>query len=196
MIKQRKSGELKWFARILSLLIVVAFFAVALPLAGAAQAQSCARNYTVESGDTLSSIALEFNTTVAELARLNNLVEPYTIFVNQSLCIPGTAATSTPTSSSSSGSKNTSGATNFSVIDNGKKVTLVVEDSPVRNAYFVRISERGFGTLWYKVGFLKTNKEGEALRTFRVPDELIDTDITVCLKDMHTNDVFCRNVFR
>lgn len=196
MIKQRKSGELKMFARILSLLIVVAFFAVALSLTGTAQAQNCARSYTVESGDTLSSIAIEFNTTVAELARLNNLTEPYTIFVNQTLCVPGSSATSTPTSSSSSGSRSTSGGANFSVIDNGKKVTLVVEDSPARGAYFVRIRERGVGTTVYKVGFLKTNKEGEAVRTYRVPDELIDTDITVCLKDMNTDALYCRQIYR
>lgn len=45
-------------------------------------------SYTVEKGETLYSIAFRANTDVRELAQLNNLSEPYTIFPGQSLTLP------------------------------------------------------------------------------------------------------------
>ncbi len=47
--------------------------------------------YTVVRGDTLSSIAARFNTTVAVLAQLNGLVNPNLIYAGQQLRVPGTA---------------------------------------------------------------------------------------------------------
>lgn len=46
-------------------------------------------SYTVRSGDTLFSIGLRFNTTVAALALLNNIVNPNLIFAGQVLRLPG-----------------------------------------------------------------------------------------------------------
>jgi LysM repeat protein len=45
--------------------------------------------YTVQRGDTLSSIAKRAGTTVAELQRLNNLTNPDRISVGQKLVLPG-----------------------------------------------------------------------------------------------------------
>ena len=48
-------------------------------------------SYTVVAGDTLSRIALRYNTTVAALVQANNVVNPNLIYVGQVLVIPGTA---------------------------------------------------------------------------------------------------------
>jgi polysaccharide deacetylase family sporulation protein PdaB len=58
--------------------------------------------YTVRSGDTLYSIARRYNTTVAQLASLNNISNPNLIRVGQVLTIPGSSggSTSPPPSSS------------------------------------------------------------------------------------------------
>lgn len=56
--------------------------------------------YTVVKGDTLSHIALRYNTTVSALVKLNNIPNPNYIVVGQVLIISGTA--STPKTSSSS----------------------------------------------------------------------------------------------
>ncbi len=51
--------------------------------------------YTVRQGDTLSSIARRYNTTVAELLRLNPRTDPNLIFVGEVLLIPVTGSAST-----------------------------------------------------------------------------------------------------
>lgn len=45
--------------------------------------------YTVERGDTLAAIARRYDTTVAELAERNGIVDPNRIFVGQVLEVPG-----------------------------------------------------------------------------------------------------------
>lgn len=44
--------------------------------------------YIVQPGDTLFSIAWRYGTTVAELTRINNIANPWFIYVGQSLLIP------------------------------------------------------------------------------------------------------------
>ncbi|MFQ5593113.1 MAG: LysM peptidoglycan-binding domain-containing protein [Anaerolineae bacterium] len=44
--------------------------------------------YTVETGDTLYSIAIRFGSTVQAIAQANNITNPNLIFVGQKLCIP------------------------------------------------------------------------------------------------------------
>ncbi len=54
--------------------------------------------YTVQPGDTLFSIALRFNTTVAALAAANNIVDVNSLEVGQVLTIPTETADTTPKS--------------------------------------------------------------------------------------------------
>lgn len=44
--------------------------------------------YTVQTGDTLFSMALRFNSTVQAIANANNITNPNMIFAGQQLCIP------------------------------------------------------------------------------------------------------------
>lgn len=60
--------------------------------------------YIVQSGDTLSAIALQYNTTVAELVALNNISNPNFIYVGETLILPQTTSqtsTNIPTNTSS-----------------------------------------------------------------------------------------------
>ena len=50
--------------------------------------------YTVRYGDTLSQIAYQYGTTVAELVRLNSIVNPNLIYVGQILTIPSRSSSS------------------------------------------------------------------------------------------------------
>ncbi len=78
--------------RFLALLLGVCLAAGALGWPGLALAQdACAPDgtYTVQRGDTLYSIARRHNTTTAELARLNNIVNPNWLYPGQVLWLPG-----------------------------------------------------------------------------------------------------------
>ena len=52
------------------------------------QPPSDALVHVVQAGDTLFSIAWRYGTTVSELARLNNIANPWYIYVGQQLVIP------------------------------------------------------------------------------------------------------------
>lgn len=62
---------------------------VALSQGQPAAVASASSQYQVKSGDTLTSIALENNTTVAAIAEANNLRSPYPLSVGQTLEVPG-----------------------------------------------------------------------------------------------------------
>jgi LysM repeat protein len=59
---------------------------LSLLLVSAAFAQT---TYVIQPGDTLSSIAFQFNTTVAAIAAANNIVNPNLIYAGESIIIPG-----------------------------------------------------------------------------------------------------------
>jgi LysM repeat protein len=53
--------------------------------------------YTVASGDTLFTLAQRFNTTVATLAQINNIVNPNLIYPGQALVVTNATPTPAPT---------------------------------------------------------------------------------------------------
>ncbi|HEM4120011.1 TPA: LysM peptidoglycan-binding domain-containing protein, partial [Streptococcus suis] len=58
-------------------------------------------NYTIKSGDSLSAIAAKFNTTVAELQRLNGITNPDKIYAGQVIKVKATGGTSSSTTTTS-----------------------------------------------------------------------------------------------
>ncbi len=76
-------------ARTVRAAIVAGALLVALCLQSVASAQA---PYVVQSGDTLSGIAMRHGTTVEELALANNLMYPDYIYTGQTLVVPGWAA--------------------------------------------------------------------------------------------------------
>ena len=87
-----------------------------------ASTTATATYYTVQSGDTLSGIAVEYNTTTATLTSLNNLSNPNLIYVGQRLLVKSastaaaSSATSTDTSTASATStSSTTSATTYTV---------------------------------------------------------------------------------
>ncbi len=52
--------------------------------------------YTVQAGDTLAAIARRFDTTIAELQRLNNITNPDLLALGQTLIVPGGSENASP----------------------------------------------------------------------------------------------------
>lgn len=71
---------------------------------------TAAETYTVQSGDTLSGIASQFNTTYTKLAQINQLSNPNQIYVGQVLKLK-TSQVTAPTSSNSTNSNQKSNTT-------------------------------------------------------------------------------------
>ena len=57
----------------------------------------CARTYTVQSGETLSGIAVSAGVSVSSLIQANNITDANQIYVGQELCIPGVVVASSAT---------------------------------------------------------------------------------------------------
>jgi lipoprotein-anchoring transpeptidase ErfK/SrfK len=73
--------------------------------AAAYQPAHTTTTHTVQSGETLSAIALRYGVTSWALVRANIITNPALIFPGQILLIPETSATSSPSSSSADGAK-------------------------------------------------------------------------------------------
>lgn len=71
--------------------------------------EASAASYTVKSGDTLSGIASQYNTTVNQIASLNQLSNPNLIYVGQVLKLKNGQTTNSSSSSSSSTATTTAG---------------------------------------------------------------------------------------
>ncbi len=73
------------FKRFFIFLMTISLFLATSPVA----AQTTGPVYIVQSGDTLSSIALRFNVTIADLLTANNMTNANLLDVGQQLVIPG-----------------------------------------------------------------------------------------------------------
>ena len=71
--------------------------------------ETSAASYTVKSGDTLSGIASQYNTTVNQIVSLNQLSNPNLIYVGQVLKLKNSQTTNSSSSSSSSTAATTAG---------------------------------------------------------------------------------------
>lgn len=78
--------------------------------------------YVVKRGDTLTSIASKYNTTVSNLVKLNNIANPNKILVGETLIISGTAKTTSPSTTS------TAKVTRFGAISTNKKMLYATWD--------------------------------------------------------------------
>lgn len=182
-------------ARLVSILLIAALLAGALPqVVLAAPAPSvtvtCSKYHNVASGDTLSSISVTYDVSIADLASANNLVEPYTLVIGQRLCIPGAATTTTGTSTSSS----TSNKASWSVDRVGNFLVISASNFPTKANYYVKIKKGNLSTNrpWVKLGIFRTKKNTSVERAFRLPKSFTEPAmLTVCLKNAKTDALSC-----
>lgn len=175
----------------LSALIMLAILLAAAPDRALAQT-GCSRNYTVKSGDTLYGIALSHKVTLQALADANELKPPYTIYIGESLCIPG----STTSGSSSSGSTTSSKGASYTVTRVENSIVIKTQNFPANSFFNVKVddgNERGYQ--WFKLGMLRIRKNTAISVEFRLPKDLRSTDMfNICMKNVVTDAVSCRRV--
>ena len=80
-----------------------------------ASTTATATYYTIQSGDTLSGIAVEYNTTTATLTSLNNLSNPNLIYVGQRLLVKSASTSAATSTASATSISSTTSATTYTV---------------------------------------------------------------------------------
>ena len=181
--------------RLVGILLIAALLAGVLPQVGMAAPLpsvlvTCAKYHNVESGDTLSSISVTYDVSTTEIASANSLVEPYTLFVGQRLCIPGTATTTTGTSTSAT----TSDKASWSVDRDGNFLVINAANFPTKGNYYVKIKKGHMSTdrPWVKLGIFRTKKNTSVERAFRLPKSFNEPAmLTICLKNAKSDALSC-----
>lgn len=196
MSEQNPKYQPGFIAKVLAFLLTLALIAGAFPqVAVAAPAPSttvtCVKYHNVESGDTLSAISVKYDVSIAELAAANNLQEPYTLFVGQRLCIPG-STTSTTTTTTTSSTK-----TGWTATREGNYLVITVTNFPKKANYYVKIKKGilAVNAPWVKIGIYRTKKNTDVTRYFRLPKNFTEPALfTVCLKNAKTDAVLCQTI--
>jgi LysM repeat protein len=174
----------------MTLSITLAFTLLVAAAPQSVAAQTCKFRHTVKAGESLIIIANLYQTDWLEIAEANDLKEPYALTVGQKLCIPsGTAPGADDTPSSEAGKPTLEGVPAM------MHVLVLVENFPKNKVYNVRVGDGPSGNLnstFFKVGRLKTNKNGKFEGYFRMPPELqVERSLVVCLKDPFTDKTTC-----
>jgi len=179
---------------IVAVFILAAVF-TAVPVR-TAMAAECAVNHVVTSGETISSIAVKYDVDYQVIATANNLKDPYTIFINQTLCIPASSSSSGSSSSSSSSSSTTS-TRGFELTRDATRIYVSTTGFKKERSYFVKIRNAGTRNIvWYKLDdILLTQKSGSVEASYKLPTSFrLVKIIEVCFKNMENDSLICNSV--
>ncbi len=83
--------------------------------------------YAVQTGDTLFSIALQFDVSPNEIVAANTLSDPNNVFVGQELLIPGYQPAGSSSPSPATGSSASGGAPAIHVVQSGEVLSVIAE---------------------------------------------------------------------
>ena len=186
----------RWIISGTIVLFILALIAVSLPLqsvSASGVAQTCSTFHTVSSGETLSSIALKYNTSVEEIASANSLKEPYTIVVGQRLCIPAGAVSATPTATKDETLSSNSPDFVVSTGPYSNWISVKTGRFDSKTPYYVRVFVTGDPGSSKKLGTMRTDKNGAATRNFKLPKQFRNVDsLTYCMKNAFSDEVMCK----
>lgn len=183
-LSQKPSWMMRTLGVLLALAILLGSFTPATPAAAAA----CAFKHTVQAGDTLAYLGFLYNIDWQKIAEANKLQPPYLLIIGQVICIPqGASAPSTITGDPEKKGKEPT----LTVVPTPNSVIVSVENFPKQRNYYVRVVHK-LALSTYRIGRLRTNKEGKATDNFQLPDFLLtEPMMIVCVKDVLTDATLC-----
>lgn len=132
-------------------------------------AQTCAQYHTVQRGETLYRIGLQYNVSWRTLADINDLANPNRIYAGQRLCVeleddddstPPPAPSKIPT---------------FSIVSVAKDSTVTIETAnfPANDSFVVTMGEFGTrGVNGVRVATTNSGNGGKFTATYNIPAEL------------------------
>jgi LysM repeat protein len=175
-----------WHQISLSFLLALVVLAGILPRPAMAAvtepSAACAKTHIVKSGEGIHRIARTYNIPVNRLEKANNLVHPYQLKDGMVLCIPA--------------EPKVAGAGKFTVAFKGDIVKIDGSSFKKQYPFYVRVRENDTSK-WYKLGAVRSDRNGNLVVTLDVPKELQNKPaLNVCLKDGVTDGLVCKRVFR
>ena len=174
----------------LSLLLAMAIMVTALPRPVMAESNTptatCAKTHIVLKGETTASIANLYGMPWGDIARANNLTKPYTINPGDKLCIPYKKGL-TPLKGT------------ITITAKADKLTIKASNFKDTFVFFVKAKDAlANNAPWYKIGGMTVTKGKQTqVTTFTLPKDLRGAALlSVCLKNVYTNDLTCYSVPR
>jgi len=171
---------------VLSALIVVSFSAAAFVQPAAAV--TCKFRHKVEAGETVSSIAALYGISWLDIVEANNLKEPYTLQIDQRLCIPS----GSQPSEGGDGEDGDSGGPSLDALIGLRSILVEVNGIAKNTVVNLRVGNKPSSHL-LTIGRFKTDKNGHYKGYFSLPShDYIQTRYAqVCIKNVWTDEVAC-----
>jgi LysM repeat protein len=173
--------------RFLAILLAVSILPLPASPPVALAASPCKASYVVRTGDTLGVLAQKFNVRIDALTKANKLYAPYyTIYVNQSLCIPrdAPAFSGAPTYA-------TALAADFKARLQKGNLVITTSSFPKSSAYYVKAGKDARSAA--KVGMFNTKSGGTLQINLVLPAKLQNSSsLLICLKNNVTDANVCR----
>ena len=171
---------------VLSALIVMSFSAVALVQPAAAV--TCKFRHPVEAGETVSSIAVLYGITWLDIVEANNLQEPYTLQIDQKLCIPSGSKPS-DTGDTEDGE---AGGPSLEALLGLRSILVEVNGIAKNTVVNLRVGNYPSNNM-ITIGSFKTDKNGHYKDYFSLPsyDYLQSRNVLVCIKNVWTDEIAC-----
>ena len=174
----------------LSLLLAMTIMVTVLPQPAQAESTTptatCAKTHIVLKGETTASIAKLYGMPWYDIARANNLTKHYTPNPGDKLCIPYKKG-QTPVKGT------------IAITAKGDKLTITASNFKDTFVFFVKAKDAlAKDALWFRIGGLTVTKgKKEQVTTYTLPKDLRKaTVLSVCLKNVYTDDLTCYSVPR
>lgn len=174
---------------ILSAVLALAMFAAVLPQPAQAASDTptvaCAQKYTVKKDQTPNKIAKLFGLRWAVIAKANHLSVSSIPAAGDELCIPFKKGAAPVTGT-------------VVVTAKGNKVSIDVKKFSHGEVFFVKVKDATAKVpTWYKLTSLSVAKNEVKTVNFTLPSDLDGvTKLSVCLKNVYTDDLTCYVVNR
>jgi LysM repeat protein len=191
---RRSDQQIKITLGMISFFLIVTMIMAAIPLTSAS-AVVCKYRHTVQAGENLEYIGQLYNVNYLEIAKANNLTDPYTLMVGEKLCIPGG---SDPTIQPDADKDKAS----FVGYANLGHVYIEIKNFPKLTNYYVRLQTpqglditKLIGQREYfgdtRLNF-RTDKNGDFAGWFKVPMDMARyPNMEVCVKNVLTDALSC-----
>ncbi len=183
-----------WLLRVAIVWMALSLLVSLLPqnVSAAAQAkkEKCKLTFEVRRGDTLKSIAKYFGVSANEIAELNDMDPPYTIYIGQQLCIPTKSVKNPPKLSTKQA---TTYAVYFTAGRAGNEIILYTYNYPKTTVVVKAADARASTWKLYNLGTMNIAKMGnkKAVR-FKLPTALRNARyLYICLKDKKSGHLQC-----